>query len=209
MASNKKLYVALVAGITASLRKAYDALNKDGHYPEVENDQDLIPIAGHIYRGLQKTLLEIAENERFDGMSYEQILEAKEAEKEKAIKRMQEESAEALRAMRPAPEVVADVDDLGDEDPDSDQDGDDLGDDDPDGDQDGDDQDGDQDDDDLIPFLSSEERGDYAFLVAKRAEYEMDLKMFEIGTDRHTAAANAFIAVNDAINSLEGELKKS
>lgn len=120
MANSKKIYVALVAGIAASLRKAYDALNKDGHYPEVEKDEYLIPIASHIYRGLQKTLLEIAENERFDGMGYEEILEAKEAENEKAIKRMQEESAEALRAMRPAPEVVADVDDLDDEDPDGD-----------------------------------------------------------------------------------------
>ncbi len=208
MASNKKLYVALVAGITASLRKAYDALNKDGHYPQVENDQDLIPIAGHIYRGLQKTLLEIAENERFDGMSYEEILEAKEAEKEKAIKRMQEEAAEALRAMRPAVEPAPDEQDDdqdGDDDPDEDQDGDQN--DDQDGDQDGDDDlDGDQDKEDqstVKPELS------YAELVAMREEVEKNLKAFEIGTDEHTDAANTFIALNDAINSLEGELKKS
>jgi hypothetical protein len=107
MANNKKIIIVLIAGITNALRKGYKELNKEGQYPVIENDMDLVQISNHIVAGLNKQLAEITENERFDGMTPEQIHEAQAAEKELAIKKLLDQSAEALRKLRPAAVVEA------------------------------------------------------------------------------------------------------
>lgn len=102
---DKKKITALLAAITIALSKGYDALNTNGELPEV--DKDTLPVlAPHIVKGLKASLVEIEENARFEGMSYEEIIEKRETEKQEAIQRNLDDAGEALKALRAVPESV-------------------------------------------------------------------------------------------------------
>ena len=111
MASNdKKVFVAVIGGVTKALRKAYDVLNRNEHLPEVE-DTALPGLANHIIRALHKDLTEIEENERFDGLEYEQIVELKDAERKEQLAALQDQAGQLLKSLR-EPEPAFDDEEL-------------------------------------------------------------------------------------------------
>jgi len=101
---DKKTIVPVIGGVTSALRKAYDVLNRNEHLPEVENAA-LPGLANHIIRALQKDLAEIEENERFDGLEYDQIVELKNQERKQQLTSLRDQAGELLKALR-APEPV-------------------------------------------------------------------------------------------------------
>eukprot|EP01034_Spumella_vulgaris_P021293 gene21293-27316_t len=126
--SDKKLIVAVIGGVTKALRKAYDVLNRNEHLPDVQ-DTDLPGLGAHIIKALEKDLAEINENERFDGLDYEEIIELKDTERKEQLAALQDQAGELLKSLRgPDPvsddqeEIIDQTDHSQDEDPDVDAD---------------------------------------------------------------------------------------
>lgn len=128
---NKKALVVAIAGITTALTKGYDLLNDQGQMPAIEKED--LSIAGFAYqivRELKRQVSLLEENERFEGMTPEEIHDKKELEKAEALAVLQAESAAALKEMKgrpapdPEPEQEPDSDPATDQDPnDQDPDG--------------------------------------------------------------------------------------
>lgn len=97
---DKKKITAVIGRIKSALKAGYDMLNQDGQLPEVE-ETDMPGLAIPIIRGLEKELAEVVENERFAGMSEEDILEQKTQEREQKIRNLREQAGEALKQMKP------------------------------------------------------------------------------------------------------------
>ncbi|MDQ6479806.1 hypothetical protein [Dyadobacter sp. LHD-138] len=126
MESKKKKQIVAVSGaIISALRKAHNFINENGHLPEVE-DYELPRLAPAIMKTLEKEFSEIQENERFEGLSYEEVTELKEAERKEQLAVLQNQAGELLKSLK-KPEIIEedpevevndlDTDDL-DEDPD-------------------------------------------------------------------------------------------
>lgn len=122
MASNdKKVIVAVIGGVTKALRKAYDVLNRNEHLPDVQ-DTDLPGLGAHIIKALQKDLAELEENERFDGLDYEKIVELKDTERKEQLSALRDQAGELLKSLRD-PDPVTDDQQINDEpEPDQDED---------------------------------------------------------------------------------------
>ena len=122
---DKKKLVAALNGIKSSLRRGYNLLNQEGHLPEVE-DESLAVLAHHIVKALDKEIGELQENERFEGLTPEEILDKRQEEREAEIEKMVSQAGEALKLMR-TPDPVDEVEVVEAPEADLDEDPDDTG----------------------------------------------------------------------------------
>jgi len=118
---DKKAIVAVIGGVTSALRKAYDVLNRNEHLPEVENAA-LPGLANHIIRALQKDLAELEENERFDGLEYDEIVELKNQERKQQLTSLRDQAGELLKSLRTTEPVLQGEEQIIDPDTDLDND---------------------------------------------------------------------------------------
>lgn len=109
----KKLIIAASAGIITALRKAYELINEGGHLPEIE-DIALPSVANHIVKALALELADIEENERFEGLDYEEIVELKDAERKEQLLALRDKAGQLLKFLR-EPDPVPDVEELNDD----------------------------------------------------------------------------------------------
>ena len=96
---DKKKILAAITVIVSALQKGYNLLNEDEQLPEVSKE-DLPALGLHIFKALNIQLVELEDNARFEGLTYEQILEKKDAEKQEAIKRNLEAAGEELKKLK-------------------------------------------------------------------------------------------------------------
>lgn len=137
----KKVIIAVSGGVISALRQAYDLIDEHDQLPAIE-DYELPRLAPAIMKSLERKLFEIEENERFEGLTHEEIVEKKDAERAKELKGLQDNAGKLLQSLRnPEPEII-------DEDPDDDDLDEELDDDDNNLDEESDDEDSDPDNED-------------------------------------------------------------
>jgi hypothetical protein len=96
---DKKKIATAITGIVSTLQKGYDLLNEGGQLQTVSKE-DLPALAPHIVKALNIQLTEIEDHAQYEGMTYEEMLEKKEADRQEAIKRNLEAAGEALRKLK-------------------------------------------------------------------------------------------------------------
>ncbi len=101
---DKKKIIAALTGINNALKKGYELLKQEHNLPDVA-DTDLPGYSLHIVKALQQDLNQVNDDAQFEGMTYEEIVEKKEQQRDERIQQMLAQAAEDLRKMK-APEPV-------------------------------------------------------------------------------------------------------
>ncbi|PWJ48479.1 hypothetical protein CLV98_1531 [Dyadobacter jejuensis] len=94
----------LQLAIIKTLKAGYNELNLSGTLPDIQAESELVPIAGHIIVGLQRLMAEQAENDQYEGMSYEEIVAQKKQIHENNLKALQEKAQADLKKLKAAKE---------------------------------------------------------------------------------------------------------
>ena len=101
---DKKKIAAALTGITNALKKGYELLKQEHNLPDVP-DADMPGYSLHIVKALQQDLNQANEEVEFEGMSYEEIVEKKQQQRDERIQEMLAQAAEDLKKMKtPEPE---------------------------------------------------------------------------------------------------------
>lgn len=117
--SQTKIKAALIA-LDKATKGAFKVLNEvtDGAFEGSPAEAEPTRYANEISQRLQKQYDHLEANARYEGMSEQEIAEQRATETADAQAKLQEESAERLKKLKPAPvEDVEDFENLEDEDP--------------------------------------------------------------------------------------------
>jgi hypothetical protein len=120
--SRKKILVSALAGLTLAAKSAFDALNENGRFDGSDMEQDPVRYAHQLSVAMKVQVAELESMEAYEEYSPEELAELRAQEKKAALKKLQDEAAASLKAMKAAREAPSAVEETPDEDADSDED---------------------------------------------------------------------------------------